>query len=101
MDITPELGLAARALAKIDKTLLARKLGSTEQWISEFEDGLAVADEATLTALKEALESFGIEFLAEENGAGVGIRLKFGRNETQGIIDWESEGGSAADDDVP
>lgn len=101
MDITPELCLAARALAKIDKGLLAGKLGAAEPWIGEFEDGLAGADQATLTALQEALESFGVEFLAEENGAGVGVRLKFGRDETRRIIGWETEGGSPADDDVP
>ena len=101
MDITPELCLADRALARIDKGLLARKLGAAESWVGEFEDGLAAADQETLTALQAALESFGIEFLPEENGAGVGVRLKFGREETKRIIGWESEGGSAADDDVP
>jgi hypothetical protein len=38
--------------------------------------------------------------LIAENGAGVGVRLKFSRKEVRAINRWEHEGGTPGEDDI-
>ena len=54
----------------------------------------------TITALKSALETLGAVFI-EENGGGIGVRLKFTESEAKRIARLEAEGGVVASDRVP
>lgn len=101
MAITPQQCHAARILAEIEPGLLATETGLSLDTIASFESGLAASDRETATALQQALEQLGVEFVSEEDGRGVGVRLKFDRAGTRQLSRWESEGGPAADDDVP
>ncbi|MGB3390399.1 MAG: XRE family transcriptional regulator [Pseudaminobacter sp.] len=101
MPITPVQCRAARRLAKIDRTTLAAVAGVDVAAIRAFESEAGNPDRGLAVRLQHALESLGVDFLPEESGRGVGIRLKFDRAGTRQISRWESEGGAAADDDVP
>ncbi|WP_173933061.1 helix-turn-helix transcriptional regulator [Chelativorans sp. Marseille-P2723] len=101
MTITPEQCKAARILAKIDRNTLAREADVAANSISAFESGVAMTDGPLTGTLQKALESLGVIFLPEESGHGVGVRLKFDRTGAKQISRWETEGGAAADDDVP
>ena len=100
MQITPELSAAARALARIDLTDLAARTGLSVDALTDFESGLAVFSDDQRHTLFQTLESLGILFLPEENDAGIDLRLKFDRDKTARIIGWETEGGSAGEDEV-
>ena len=100
MQLTPELCAAARALAKINLADLAARTGLSVDALTDFESGLAVFSDEQRHTLFHTLESLGILFLPEEQDAGIGLRLKFDRDETARIIDWETEGGSAGEDEV-
>lgn len=100
MKLTPELLAAARALARIDRADLAERSGLLADRITAFEEGRLGLDTTETGALRDAVEHFGAEFLPEGD-AGVGVRLKFNRQETGQILGWEGEGGRSGDDDVP
>lgn len=53
---------------------LAEKAGVTANTISRIEGG-ADAKQSTIAAIRSALESAGVEFIAE-NGGGAGVRLR-------------------------
>ena len=57
--------------------------------------------EEDLAKICRALEELGAVFIDEKDGAGAGVRLKFGRSQTRAIDRWENEGGATAEDDVP
>jgi len=101
MTITPEQCRAARVLAKIGRDAVAAAAGVRPDDVKAFETGIAPASDGLARALRQALEDHGVDFLPEENGRGVGVRLRFDRAGTRQISRWESEGGAAADDDVP
>jgi hypothetical protein len=101
MAITSEQCRAGRILAKVQPDLLATEAGVDVEKVKAFEAGLAVPDGMLADLLQHALERLGIEFLPEEDGWGVGIRLRFDRSQTRQIGRLETEGGPAADDDVP
>lgn len=98
--LTPQFSIAARALAKIDQAQLADQAGLTVSSLADFEAGVQPLDEPALAKLIEAIEHFGVEFLPE-NDTGAGLRLKFNRQETAQILNWEGEGGTSGDDEVP
>lgn len=54
---------------------LARNAGVSPDTVARFERGEALRD-ATVASIKITFEHAGIEFIAEDNQAGVGIRLK-------------------------
>lgn len=97
---TPQFSIAARALAKIDQARLANQAGLTAASVADFEAGIQSLDEPALAKLVDALQHFGVEFLPEDN-TGAGLRLKFNRQETGQILDWEGEGGTPGEDKVP
>lgn len=101
MAITPQQCHAARVLAQIEPGLLAAEAVLSLDALALFESGLAAFDCETAMALQHALERLGIEFVPEDGGRGGGVRLKFDRAGTRQLSRWESEGGPAADDDVP
>jgi hypothetical protein len=101
MAMTPEQCKAARILAKIDGDALAAVAGVDLNAIRAFESGVTRSDAELAARLALVLENLGVIFLPEENGCGAGIRLKFDRAATRQLDRWESEGGVAAEDDVP
>ena len=72
--ITPELAGAARALLGWSRSELAGHVGVSERIIGKYENGLR-ASHLNLSLLRAALESAGVEFIAE-NGGGPGVRLR-------------------------
>jgi hypothetical protein len=61
-----------------------------------------LGDDGRLDAeTKRALEAFGAMFIAEADGMGAGVRLKFTRQDVRQIGRLEGEGGVARSDDVP
>ena len=64
----------------------------------------AIVQPSRLDALKDALESLGAVFIADDEaagaGTGVGVRLKFSAEKARRIDTWEGEGGPAYEDDV-
>jgi len=73
--ITSELIRAARALLRWEQRDLARASGVSLPTIKRLEvaPGILAAHSTTVTAIRYALESAGIEFT---NGSGPGVRLK-------------------------
>ncbi len=91
---------AARALAELSLETLARLAKLDAAVIDAFENKLSEPAAATLDVIQKTLESSGVTFIPE-NGAGVGVRLKFSRSETRRIAILEGEGGIVGNDDVP
>lgn len=91
---------AGRALAELSRETLARLSKVDAAVIERFERKLAKPDEATVAALRAALEETGVVFIPE-NGGGAGVRLKFSASETKRIATLENEGGIVGYDDVP
>jgi transcriptional regulator with XRE-family HTH domain len=75
--LTSELIRAARALLRWSQGDLAEASGVSIPTIKRLENvpGLLAAHRSTVTALRRALESAGIEFI---NGIAPGVRLKTG-----------------------
>lgn len=90
---------AARALVELSRERLASLANVDSDTIEVFERKLGTPSDDDKLALKRTLEDSGAVFI-EENGGGVGVRLKFNRSETRRIATLESEGGIAARDDV-
>ncbi len=66
---------AARILIGIAQTTLAAEAKVSERTVTDFERGERRPQSATLQALASALERLGVE-LIEENGGGVGARVR-------------------------
>jgi predicted transcriptional regulator len=75
--LSSELLRAARALLRWEQRDLAAASSVSLPTIKRLESmpGIMAAHLSTITALRKALESAGIEFI-EENGGGPGIRLR-------------------------
>lgn len=91
---------AGRALVEISRAKLAARANVPEQVIERFENRLGEPDEATIARLAHALEELGAVFI-DENGGGIGVRLRFSSSEARQISRMEGEGGVAANDVVP
>lgn len=73
--ITPAQSRAARALLEWSQPKLAEEAGIGFSTLRDFEKGRHTPRTETFTALIEALETAGVEFIAE-NGGGAGVRLR-------------------------
>lgn len=75
MTISPEQSRAGRALRDLSQTQLAKlaKLGLST--VVDFEKSRREVSEDAVSAIRRALESAGVTFVAE-NGGGPGVRLK-------------------------
>lgn len=73
--MTPEQCRAARAMLAMSQDDLANATGIAKRTIAGFEMGHSSPYERTMSALRAALESAGVEFIAE-NGGGAGVRLR-------------------------
>jgi transcriptional regulator with XRE-family HTH domain len=74
VQMTPVQMKMARAALGWGVRELAEKAGVTANTVTRIENG-SDAKQSTIAALRTALESAGIEFIAE-NGGGPGVRLK-------------------------
>ena len=68
---------AARGLLNWSVRRLAESAGVHRNTVSNIETGRFRGEEATLDAIRSALESAGVEFIAQDNG-GPGVRLRTG-----------------------
>ena len=102
--LTGYLARAARALVETSATTTGARAGLTRSQVRDYERGRIHLTDDQLTALKDALESLGAVFIADDEdpgaGSGVGVRLKFSAEKTSRIETWEGEGGPAYEDDV-
>ena len=75
--VAPAQCRAARALLDWSRKELATASKVAERTIVDFERGARQPIVATISAIRTALESAGVEFIAE-NGGGPGVRLRKG-----------------------
>lgn len=73
--ISPAQCRAARSLLSWRQDELEEASGVTKKTIADFERGARMPRAATLSSIKSALETAGIEFI-NENGGGAGVRLR-------------------------
>ena len=101
--ISGRLIAAARALTSISLNDLASttKIPAAELARMEASDAALLPADATTETVRKALEHFGAVFIAESDGMGAGVRLKFSRLDAKQIGRLEGEGGAVGDDDVP
>lgn len=92
---------AGRALVRWSAEQLAKaaQLGVATVRRAESVDGMVNMTTSNAAAIRRALQSAGVEFIAE-NGGGPGVRLKFTRLDVKQIDRLENEGGPAREDDV-
>jgi len=73
---TPEQIRAARAILGMSQPQVADASGVSAMTVKRAEgSGKPAASEQAIAAIRAALESAGVEFLAE-NGGGAGVRLR-------------------------
>ncbi len=73
--LTPAQCRAARALLGLTQQQLADAAGVSEATVVDLEKRRRQVSEETQRVIRRALERAGVEFI-EENGGGVGARLK-------------------------
>ncbi len=91
---------AERALVEVTREKLEFRSGVDVAVIEGFERKLQKPEPEDIAALQVALESLGAVFV-DENGGGIGVRLRFTQSEARRIERLESEGGIVASDRVP
>lgn len=72
--ISPNQIRGARAMLGLTQAQLARAAGISTTGLNNIERGFTDPKASTLTAIQQALEHAGIEFIAE-NGGGPGVRF--------------------------
>lgn len=88
------------AIVEITRGKLTIRSGIDEAIIHDFERKLDKPDDRTVKALQVTLEELGAVFI-DDNGGGIGVRLKFTESEAKRIARMEGEGGIVANDRVP
>ena len=73
--MTPAQCRAARSLLGIEQEAVAASANVARATLIDFEKGRRVPRQSTIDAIRTALEFFGVEFIAENDG-GAGVRLK-------------------------
>lgn len=91
---------AARALVECTREKLAENTDIDPSVVEGFERKINIPDESIRDRLQATLEEAGAVFI-DENGGGVGVRLKLKRSEARRIGILENEGGIIGTDDVP
>ena len=91
---------AARALVEWTREKLARNANVDSLVIEEFERKISPPDDDVRNRLQAVLEEAGAQFI-DENGGGIGVRLKLNRSEVKRIAVLENEGGIVGTDAVP
>ncbi len=75
MTLSPAQSRAGRALIEWTRDDLAEAAKTARSTLADFEAGKRSPHPRTLAAVRTALESAGVEFIAE-NGGGAGVRLR-------------------------
>ena len=75
MSISAAQSRAGRALLAWTQGQLADAARASQKTVADFERGATTPHPRTVAALAAALESAGIEFIAE-NGGGAGVRMR-------------------------
>jgi DNA-binding XRE family transcriptional regulator len=103
MKMTGRLIAAARALAGVGQADFAKAAEIPTETIALMEaNGSAWLHSARdAEAVGRALDKFGIVVIDEGDGMGVGVRLKFTRQDVKQIARLEGEGGIVGSDDAP
>lgn len=91
---------AARALVEWTREKLANNSNVDALVIERFERKIDLPGDDVRNALQTVLENAGALFI-DENGGGVGVRLKFNSSEVKRIGILENEGGAVGTDAVP
>ncbi|MDO6584807.1 helix-turn-helix transcriptional regulator [Salipiger sp. 1_MG-2023] len=73
--MTPAQSRAARGLISMTQTELAKASDLGQSTVIDFERERRIVSDAAISAIRAALESAGVEFIAE-NGGGAGVRLR-------------------------
>jgi transcriptional regulator with XRE-family HTH domain len=74
MTLTPAQSRSARGLLEWSQAELATRSNLSESTVRDFEKARRLPTINSLAAIRRALESAGVEFIAE-NGGGAGVRL--------------------------
>jgi transcriptional regulator with XRE-family HTH domain len=74
---------AARGLLNWSVRDLSERSGVHRNTITNIETGKSGGEQSTISAIRSALESSGVIFVAE-NGEGPGVRLKKGHGDEKG-----------------
>lgn len=80
--IIPAQSKAARALIDWSREDLAGASKVSVRTVVDFERGARQPIPATLAAIRAALETAGVEFIAE-NGGGAGVRLRKAKGQAE------------------
>lgn len=72
--MSPEQCKAARALLRMEQGELASAAGVARSTVIDYEKGERRPRQASIDALRSALEAAGVQFISE-NGGGFGVRL--------------------------
>lgn len=72
---TPAQLRAGRALKGLSQDDIAKTLGTSSKTVRRAEAGEGTVAQATIDAIRAALEAAGVEFI-EENGGGPGVRIR-------------------------
>lgn len=65
---------AARAILGLSQEDVAKLIGASSKTIRRAESGDTAVAASTVSAIRKALETKGVEFI-DENGGGAGVRL--------------------------
>ena len=101
--ISGRLIAAARALVGVSQADFAGACGLAVETLDRLEGGGSawVSSEADSEAVTRGMSHFGVMIVAEADGMGAGVRLKFTRADVRQIARLEGEGGTAGSDDAP
>ena len=99
MTITGPQARAARALVEWPLDHVARLSGLDVDSLITFERRKIHPGPEAAARLRAALEAGGAVFI-DENGAGVGVHLKYNRRDARSVNRLENEGGPVGDDDL-
>jgi hypothetical protein len=101
--ITGRLIAPARALAGISRGDVAAAAGISLETVRLFEGsgGAWIESQQDTQAVNRGLEHFGVIVIAESDGMGSGVRLKFTRQDVRQIARLEGEGGIVGSDYAP
>jgi len=66
---------AARAMMGLEQAELAKMSGVARSTVVDFENEIRTPRQGSVDAIRAALESAGVEFMAE-TGGGAGVRLR-------------------------
>lgn len=99
MTLTGPQARAARALVQWPREHVATKAEVELDALAAFERESVDPGEDAKARIQAALEEGGAVFLSEADG-GIGVRLKFTRQEVRSIRRMENEGGPVGDDDI-